>query len=214
MKPPSAFGLPYDAWRPGQTLAIRTGQSAKTPHVVIQAPTGSGKTAIAVALSQGDNRRAAILTATNHLSDQYLRTAPVLHGIRGMGNYVCLAAPAEHRKYFPLRDIERSPVTCDDGMCRSDIDCTLKPDGCTYFDDVRQAFVSTAVQTNYKYWLSMRRYANGLGPFSLVICDEAHALPEELMDACTVSFTAGQLRDCPPLNAKRGKWQGGLVANC
>src|SRR5258708_38522125 len=43
MKARRDLGSPLAAWRPGQRLALRTILAARTPHVVLNAPTGAGK---------------------------------------------------------------------------------------------------------------------------------------------------------------------------
>lgn len=201
MKPPSDFGLPYTAWRTGQQLAIRTAQYPKTPHVVIQAPTGSGKSLIAAALTRMDERRRVILTATKGLMDQYGGLFPFLYDIRGMSNYECLAARDEFRKTFALR---RGPVMCDDGPCHGGARCTLKDNGCLYFDRYRSALGHRTPLTNYAFWLAIRRYGKGLG-IADPICDEAHALPEQLMSACGLDIAKSLFTSPPPTT--RAGWR-------
>lgn len=188
MKPPRDLQLPYDNWRPGQRLAIRTALHSKTPHVVIQAPTGSGKSLVAAALTRLSPYRSVILTATKGLMEQYGRDyGDLLYDVRGMANYECLAATDEFKTYFPLKS-RSARIMCDDGPCRSGAKCTLKDNGCLYFDRYRSALASNAVLTNYSYWLSMRRFGRGLGLAQQLVCDEAHALPEQLMSACRIEI--------------------------
>lgn len=193
MKSPRAYQLPYDDWRVGQTLAIRTAQYAKTPDVVIQAPTGSGKSLIAAMLTRVDDRRRIILTATKGLMEQYDGTFPTLYPIMGMSNYPCLAAKDEFRALFQLR---RGTVMCDDGPCHAGTRCSLKDLGCDYFDRYRNAIAHRTPLTNYAYWLAIRRYGKGLG-MANPVCDEAHALPEQLMSACALHIPKS-LFDAPP----------------
>lgn len=186
MKSPRELNLPYDSWRPGQRLALRTAFHAKTMHTVIQAPTGSGKSLIAAGLTKLDDRRSIALTATKGLEDQYSGTFPHFYDVRGMSNYECLAARDQFRMWFRLK--RKHDVTCDDGPCRSGQVCELQQDGCLYFDAVRAAMGSKAVLTNYAYYLAMRRYARGLGVAERLILDEAHDLPEQLMAAFRIEM--------------------------
>lgn len=186
MKSPKALGLPFADWRPGQRLAIRTCLNPKTTHIVINAPTGSGKSTIAAALPRLDEaNRYVTLTATKGLQDQYARTFPYLSDLRGMSNYECLAAKDEFRDWFGVR---RTHVTCEDGPCREGAHCELKDSGCLYFDR-RKAFVtSNAGLTNYAAWLSNRRYGEGLGQATRLVLDEAHDLPDQLMSAARLEI--------------------------
>lgn len=178
MQSPSDLGLPYADWRPGQRTAIRTCQFSRTTHTVINAPTGSGKTAIATAVPRlMPDRRHVILTATKALQDQYGGPHPFLVDLRGASNYRCLAAVDEMKAYFPLR--RRGSATCDDGPCHIGVACSLKDHGCEYFDAKRSFVAAQCGLTNYSAWLMNRRTFTA----DTVICDEAHALPEQLMSA-------------------------------
>lgn len=177
--------MPYPGWRAGQRWAIRTSLHTKTPHVVVNAPTGSGKTAIAGALAQLDERRSITLTATKALMTQYTNLLPWLFDVRGMGNYECLAAKDEFKRYFPTT---RRMVRCDDGPCHSGEHCSLKEHGCTYYDRVRGALGHRTVLSNYSFLLSTRRFGKGLGVFDRFNLDEAHALAEQLMAACRIEI--------------------------
>lgn len=190
MQSPRDLGLPYDDWRPLQRLAIRTILYAKTPHIVVNAPTGSGKSTLGAALTRLDQRRQIILTATNGLLTQY-DTFPFLVEVKGASNYKCLAAHDEFKRYFPFKSAR---VMCDDGPCHSGETCTLKDHGCLYFDHVRAFLAAQAGKTNYAMWLASRTYARGLGVAQRLICDEAHALPEQLMSAHRIEISKGLLQ--------------------
>jgi ATP-dependent DNA helicase DinG len=214
MNTPRELGLPFDDWRPGQRLAIRTALHSKTRHTVIQSPTGSGKSTIAAALSMLTDERTAILTATKGLEDQYSGTFPFLYDVRGMSNYECLAARDELKSYFTVRHFVASArrrgsamPTCEDGPCRSGIPCSLKENGCLYFDRYRGALASVTPLTNYPYWMAMRRFAKGLGPCRRVILDEAHALPEQLMNNCRIELRLALVDgNLPTTHARWRSW--------
>ena len=196
---PADYGLPYTEWRAGQRLAIRTAVHSKTRHTVIQSPTGSGKSTIAAMIMRLEAGRTITLTATKGLEDQYSGVFPWMFDIRGMGNYVCLAAKDQFKKTFQYR---RGDIMCDEGPCKSGRTCTLKENGCTYFDAYRSALASQQLLTNYSYFLAMRRFGRGLGPARTLVLDEAHALPEELMSACRIEIPVGLLDGNPPSTHK------------
>lgn len=192
MKPPSAFELPFPAWRVGQQRAIRAIQNARTTFTVLQGPTGTGKTAIALGVVKQHQARALTLTATRVLQDQYQQVASWLDDIRGMSNYRCLAAMDEFKDEFKGRI--RETVTCEEGPCRLDMQCSLKDAGCVYYDTYRSALASATPSTSYAYWLASRRYGRGLGSVSLLICDEAHDAAEQIAKACQLRVPKGELR--------------------
>lgn len=184
MQTPRELGLPYDAWRPGQRKAIRTLLNADTTHIVVNAPTGSGKSGIAAALPKLDPaRRFVVLTGTLALQDIYAMF-PHLTDFRGARNYECLAAHKEFASWFRRR--KSAWVGVDEGPCHLGQACALKDDGCTYYDAKRAFIAATAGRTNYASWLTNRRLGAPLGHADLVMCDEAHTLPEQLMGACRV----------------------------
>lgn len=194
MQQPSELHLPWPDWRPGQRLAIRTGLGKKKRHIVIQAPTGAGKSAIAGALCQIDARRTCILTATNGLTRQYEDSLPWLAIIRGAGNYSCDAATGELARYFRLLRDRGRHVKCDDGPCRSGVQCSLKEQGCSYYDAYRHAKTQRTVLTNYAYFFAIHRFGQGLMPFERIVLDEAHDVADQLMKASAVELARHHLR--------------------
>jgi Rad3-related DNA helicase len=68
----------------------------------------------------------------------------------------------------------------DEAVCHLGVPCYLKGGGCHYFDAYRRAIVGSEVVTNYSYWLSVHEYAEGLGGFDFMVCDEAHNALDEL----------------------------------
>lgn len=180
---PIDLGLPYDGWRLGQPRAIRTVRT--TPGVVVlQGPTGAGKSAVALGTARAETTRHVILTSTKGLQDQYAHTAPWIADVRGMRNYPCHAAADEFAALFGARS--RSTATCDDGPCRADHKCSLKDDGCAYFDAYRRALAAPVVVTSYAYWLASRIHGKGLGPVSRLICDEAHDAFDQIASALQI----------------------------
>lgn len=209
MKAPDELGLPFAEWRPGQRLAIRTALHSKTFHTVIQSPTGSGKSTITAALTRLDDRRHVTLTATKGLEDQYSRIFDFMTDIRGKGNYECLAARTQFAKLFRNR---RGTVMCDDGPCFVGHSCALKDNGCLYFDAYREALAAQACLTNYHYWFAMRRFGRGLGMAQRLICDEAHALPEELMAAARIEIPVSLIDGAFPKSWQRWRnWANGKL---
>ncbi len=162
---PSQF-FPYAAYRPGQREALDAARGAFARgkrFVVIEAPTGAGKSGIAVTLAR-EAKNAYLLTAQKILQDQYLRDFPDLAVVKGRSNYPCLvmdthagAAPCLAGKKF---------AACDD---------------CTYLiakDDALHAGIATL---NYPYFMGEINHTGAFQKRDLLILDEAHNTEEMLM---------------------------------
>lgn len=186
---PRDLGLPHDTWRTGQALAIKIALKGVRPHTIVQAPTGTGKSLIAGGVAIYDQRasqRDVILTGTKGLQDQYSHEQPMLTDVRGMSNYECLAAAGEFRNWFAVT--RTRSVTCDRGPCRSGQTCSIKLNGCLYYDAVRAFLASPIGLTNYDWYFAQRRYGTGVGHVHRLMLDEAHDLPERLMSACAIEL--------------------------
>lgn len=184
---PQLLGLEYASWRPAQVPAIQAALKANVAgkrHVGLNLPTGTGKTAVAIAIAKllaDQGKRLVILTSTRALQDQYHDTDSSLADIRGMRNYRCLVEP--------------DPIKCDRGPCRIGEKCQLRTGGCIYFDTWQAAVEAPIVVTSYAYWLSGE---DRLGTRDVVILDEAHAARGELLDAVGAEWLESSLPCAPP----------------
>lgn len=183
--------------RPGQQELIDAIGAARTRFVLLSAPTGAGKSYIAAAAVDAAGADAVFLTATKDLQAQYLRDFPLAE-IMGMTNYACPPledAPQWSRsaKFGPCHDggdeMAKHPrYAARDGAGRAV--CRLKAGGCPYFDARTAAAASSAVITNYAYWCFAAR---ALGPRGFIVCDEAHALDEIIIERATTRWFQGQI---------------------
>ena len=94
--------------------------------------------------------------------------------VRGQGNYPCKELIAGGR--FWRSDVDQWKTNCDNGPCHSGYSCELRASGCHYFDAHKKALASRLVVTNYSYWMAVHKYRDGLGPFDLLVLDEAHLI--------------------------------------
>ena len=193
MKSPEDLQLPWPDWRAGQRTAIRRVLKSKAKTVVVQAPTGSGKSAVALGVMRLDERRSILATATKGLQDQYQELAGSwLNDVRGMNNYACLAAQDEFRSRYPSKGYA-ARVTCDRGLCRINLQCTLKDRGCLYFDAYRNAVGRNWVSTSYAYYFASLLHGRGLGASARLIGDEGHSVEEQLALATQLKVPAGEV---------------------
>ena len=167
---------------------------------ILSAPTGAGKSIIYMTAAQLLQARTVVVTSNKGLQEQLMRDfgAVGLVDIRGQGNYPCVALTAKSKS--------KTFHGCDDGPCHHGAFCELHPryavdgryrPGCHFYDALARARKSRLVITNNDFWMSANRYMDPgvLGPFDLLIVDEAHDAPEKLADFCTVRMSEDECRE-------------------
>jgi len=161
-----AVSFPYARYRSGQREAldaVRDAFAAGRRVVVLEAPTGAGKSAIAVALAR-EAESAYLVTAQKILQDQYLRDFTDLALMKGRSNYECLVVDT-HAAAAPCL-IGRTFPQCDE---------------CPYFRAKDVAIAAESTVMNYAYYLAETHHAGGFGPRELLVLDEAHNVEGALM---------------------------------
>ena len=174
--PPASF--PFPRYRAGQAEALeraREAFAAGKRFVVIEAPTGAGKSAIAVTLAR-EASSAFVLTNQKILQDQYVTDFPDLALMKGRANYDCLVAPT-HAAAAPCLAGKRFPA-CDD---------------CPYFTAKDVAVAANVTTLNYAYFLAELNYAGGFRGRELLVLDEAHNAEAALMSFAQVYLSEAQL---------------------
>ena len=143
--------------------------------VVVEAPTGAGKSAIAVALAR-EAKSADVLTNQKILQDQYVNDFPDLALMKGRANYDCLVAPT-HAAAAPCIAGKRVPA-CEE---------------CPYFTAKDVAMAANVTTLNYAYFLAELNYAGGFKERELLVLDEAHNVEGALMGFVQVALSDAQL---------------------
>lgn len=158
--------------------------------VACGAPTGSGKTGLAVGAARAAwewrGWRTAILTATRALEEQYLAEFPILADVRGRNNYecsngwTCKEGGDSEDRCSACQEIAQQIFEEDGERIKVPL-CVSCKSHCPYRGAVEHAASSPVVLTNYQYWLNVRGMnADALGQFQMVVCDEAHEAIGEL----------------------------------
>ncbi len=152
--------------------------------VIVEAPTGIGKSAIALALHAllADNAPTHILTGTKQLQEQYREIdAPALdmRTVTGRNNWPCAINPQE---------------TAATAICTVGGKCELQrtPD-CAYYRQRDLAATAPLSVWNYAYWLYQLNYTFVFPKPGLLICDEAHDLEGQLRSFAKVTFSRRQI---------------------
>ncbi|MDP2726935.1 MAG: DEAD/DEAH box helicase, partial [Dehalococcoidia bacterium] len=156
--------------------------------LALSAPTGSGKSLLAVLSAILYGQRSIILTATKALQEQYshqlgdLNPEPLLDlvDIRGTGSYRC--------------QMDHS-VTADLGPCRVGVQCSALY--CPHKSALGAAMKASQVLTNYACWMynSEKLSEPEKNEVGLLVLDEAHKAHSQLSEFRAVEFQASMLEE-------------------
>lgn len=185
LPPPYVLGLPerFQEWRPFQEEATLAITDAEAPLVQVQ-PTGSGKSLCYMSAALLGFTRAVFLTSTKSLQRQLLAEfGPLgLVEVKGRNAYECI----------------NTGKTCEGAPCQLGFKCKHQDYECHYHEAIRRAIRATFVSTNYHFFTLINRYTqDGLGMFDLLVCDEAHNVPEVLTSCLKVNIKDSELPDMP-----------------
>ena len=170
----------FNQWYPNQIQAILRAIDSPKRFVALCLPVGAGKSAIAMGRAVISGARSVYLTSSRGLQDRLGEDfgSMGLVDIRGQQNYQCVEA-----KSFGANDCMVSTAPCHSGIV-----CPSKESICTYYSAARTAKKSNLVVTNYPYWILQNIFGDGIGDFDLMVCDEAHAVVQELCNVLSTSI--------------------------
>lgn len=200
----------FREFRPHQVTAIAEILDAYRSGVrvvVLDAPTGSGKTLVAEAVRQGlGNVNGLYVCTTKSLQDQFAHDYPYASVLKGRANY-----PTERYPSAFTRRWDR--ITADDCNKSDGKGCTLCWDtrSCPYEVAKGSALMAGLAVLNTSYFLTE---VNGPGRFSgreLVIADECDMLEGELSRYISVEISAKRVKELglgePAYVTKMESWE-------
>jgi ATP-dependent DNA helicase DinG len=201
---PGEIGLPakFDKWRSTQEAALDVMITSPKRFSADCLPTGSGKSALNVAVALLSGEPTCIVTASRGLQTQYMDDFAEIGmvDIRGRANYKCQCKP------------EDPSYTCEDGYAAS---CMYKGTvACPSSKAEMKAATSKLVVTNYAKWTAAKRTGQGMEHFTQLILDEAHNAPRAIADAMQVILNYKEIEDGLQLDfpskadaAEMGHWK-------
>jgi Rad3-related DNA helicase len=179
---PAALGLPakFAAWRAIQVAAIKAIIAAYrdgSRFVLLEAPTGSGKSLIAEAVAILLSMRSLYLCTTKQLQDQILTDFPSNALLKGRGNY-----PTRNHPEIRCDACERREGQSECSHCLAGYDESGSPiHACPYLDAKRRLIAAQHGVVNTALFLSEANYVGELSGVPFVIIDEADELENALM---------------------------------
>ena len=198
--------FPYPSYRPYQKetiLHIVDAFERGKRFVIIEVPTGGGKSGIAwtVANHVGESY---LVTAAKVLQEQYIRDfGDVLVDLKGRNAYECWLLNKD-------RPPDQEPVCAHRGLCKQmgvsklpecfDEECWESYDGldwifCPYFRRLKEAQDAAHTLFNFSSFLFQANYAKQFGKRKLLIIDEAHNVESQLMGFVEISLSDRDFRD-------------------
>lgn len=195
--------FPFDTFNPGQyeaiEFAVKSFQSGKK-HVVLQAPTGIGKSAIATTVHRTlsdmglrNKWRSTIITSTKGLQDQYEQDDSDIYSLKGKTNYPC-----------PMGGDYYTGKQCH--KLRGEGICEDAKKVCTYVK--RRSYwcaVAPLRLTNTSFQVVA---AEGLvmepeNKANLVVVDECHDIDEQLVNHSTLLIDVDNMHSIKKTAGKR-----------
>ena len=187
---------------PHQQNALRWALSRPERFLLVNAPTGSGKTVLGLALASSLRATTSYLTQSIHLQEQALGLFPGLALLKGRRHHPC---------WIQEGTAETAPCAVGEACEYS------RPDeaNCPYYEGVYRAYEAKYRITNYHAYLNHPK----LWPTTeLLVCDEAHRVEEIVREQASVylPFAQCKLAGIPAPRstkigaylswAKRNKW--------
>ncbi len=175
-------------------------------NIVLECPTGSGKSALAKTIAQAFGVPSYIVTHLKGLQAQYLKEMPYMKSVMGRGNYDCLLDVEAGCDDVSVAQAaleavtDKSPETCSAALapCKyakgfkctkknptnalGEFDFTVNPDSlCGYFSALTKAQNSMYFVGNTAYMMAINKSGKILPQRPFLIVDEAHQLANNMM---------------------------------
>jgi Rad3-related DNA helicase len=188
--------FPFPSIRPSQELALQAIERAYAENkkfIIIEAPTGIGKSGIAVAAASHaktmfvSNRfepGAYILSPQKTLTAQYMKDfeSMGLLELKGRSNYIC--AP------FCNRIDDMGDVDCETASLMWEEEHDGPGSCCTGYKPAKRAFCASPLGvTNFSYFLLETNKAGQLVPRNMLVLDEGHNTEDEILKLASIEIT-------------------------
>jgi len=173
------------AFRGNQENALRQIADAinrpEINFVVVQAPTGAGKSPIAMALANAADD-AFVLTSNKILQDQYVRDFDKdISDLRGRANYPCKTHPGFNCSSSPCRSSPGGRGAC------------ARAKACGYHEALDEAIHANITSLNFAAGISFLNFTPYFQPRQLLVVDEAHLIADNLTNFIEFSVASSHL---------------------
>jgi len=169
-----------DEWRLYQREVVEKILSSDKRFIILEAPTGSGKSLIGVMVAKLMNAKTYYLTGTKDLQNQLVNDFKFFVHLKGRNNFKCLL---DENRPCNLCPYSSMGVECPEYR------------RCPYVIHKQLAKYAQFVVTNYSMFLTNQTFVGDLDRADLIICDEAHTIESELMRFVGIKFTYNFFHD-------------------
>ncbi|NVM21737.1 MAG: DEAD/DEAH box helicase family protein [Desulfobacterales bacterium] len=207
---PEDLGLPekFGEFRPVQVDALERIAESDKNIILLQAPTGSGKTLIMAAMGKYLGTQVLYTCHTKQLQGQVVGDFPYAVELKGRANYHCLKGGYTCDECTNERG-SKSKRLCEDCTYRfcgfkmrgEEVDNCPCQSRCPYRLQKRRAKEADLAMLNMAYFLNEFNFAGDFSGWSWVVLDEGDLTENALMSFIEVTITAArieQLRIAPP----------------
>jgi Rad3-related DNA helicase len=195
---PNDYDLPHDEWRPGQKDSIDWVLDGKGEMNILESPTGTGKTAVSKAVASSskdqDGCSTIALMRTKFLQRQYEDDYGFLTQF-GKSEYPCVHKDGRKPKFTASECLHTSPRAAHFSEGPNGKRRCYRLEECPYLLnlDMIQVERGRGVAMNYAVWA---HEAKNYHP-TWLICDEAHQIPDEVIEWAGLTVTQRNMKDFP-----------------
>lgn len=193
--------FPFKEFRPyqqeGIVKIINTLKNTNKRFVLLDAPTGSGKSAIGITVAKFFNK-SFYLTSSKILQDQLMKDfgSTKIQDLKGRNSYECVAYDVFPQINSPK---PKEYVSCAEGFCKKNGDSRCSfclPEGqapiCPYFNQLEKAKLSDICIMNFSSFL-FQSMTDNFDNRELMIIDEAHNTESQILSFVSLVLSDGGL---------------------
>jgi len=175
----------FSSWRPFQEETASKITDSDNKISMISAPTGSGKSLIAMSICK-EYQRSLYLCSTKTLQDQLANDFEGIPILKGRANYPCV--------YNKVTEASFPKITCDD--CIAEFDDEAAEDCkhyCVYEVKKREALRAQIAILNMTYYITEINFIGRFKSCNMVVVDECDMLEKEILKFISLSVSDRQM---------------------
>ena len=186
--------------------------------IILSAPTGIGKSAIAMTLAKS-YEKSFVVTSSKNLQDQYIGDFEILVPVKGKSNFPCFKTMEQ--KGIDLQEYDvamRQGLSCDKGECEERTkegkrqNCKFKPRIqafqektfqeiiCPYYEQKYSALLADHSVWNYHSYFQTVKYNRGTyGEYlnrNISVFDEAHSIEGQIIQFVGIEIIKKHIDEC------------------